>query len=104
MTCEDTGAVKKDDDEEMIVDDAAKPDDSSGKKKDVDKSVRLFHDDTFKGFFRRLSWSNDGELLVVPSGVIETDGEAGTVTHCTWGSTWPSPSSASPPRTSTRSP
>merc|ERR1719431_2169132 len=84
MTCEDTGAVKKDDDEEMIVDDAAKPDDSSGKKKDVDKSVRLFHDDTFKGFFRRLSWSNDGELLVVPSGVIETDGEAGTVTHCTW--------------------
>ena len=25
-----------------------------------DKEVRLFHDETFKGFFRRLSWSNDG--------------------------------------------
>ena len=53
-TSEDTGAAKKDDDEEMIVDDAAKPDDNSGKKKDVDKSVRLFHDDTFKGLFLSL--------------------------------------------------
>ena len=51
------------------------------KKRREDQSVRLFHDDTFKGlslkaflldpiikqcagFFRRLSWSNDGELLV----------------------------------------
>lgn len=48
-----------------------------------EKEVRLFHDETFKGFFRRLSWSNDGEILVVPSGVIETDGDA-KVTHCTW--------------------
>jgi len=47
------------------------------------KSVRLFHDDTFKGFFRRLHWSNDGELLVVPSGVVETDTEA-KLTHCTY--------------------
>ena len=33
-----------------------------GKEKDVvkEKEVRLFHDETFKGFFRRLSWSNDG--------------------------------------------
>ena len=28
----------------------------------TEKNVRLFHDDTFKGFFRRLSWSNDGKL------------------------------------------
>jgi len=48
-----------------------------------EKEVRLFHDETFKGFFRRLSWSNDGEILVVPSGVIETDGDS-KVTHCTW--------------------
>lgn len=48
-----------------------------------DKAVRLFHDDTFKGFFRRLTWSDDGELLVVPSGVIDTDGET-SLTHCTW--------------------
>jgi len=53
------------------------------KKKREDQSVRLFHDDTFKGFFRRLSWSNDGELLVVPSGVVETDEEK-TFTHCSW--------------------
>lgn len=47
------------------------------------KELRLFHDETFKGFFRRLSWSNDGELLVVPSGVIETDGDS-KVSHCSW--------------------
>ena len=28
------------------------------------KEVRLFHDETFKGFFRRLSWSNDGKNLI----------------------------------------
>lgn len=56
-----------------------------GKEKDVvkEKEVRLFHDETFKGFFRRLSWSNDGEILVVPSGVIETDGDS-KITHCSW--------------------
>jgi len=48
-----------------------------------EKEVRLFHDETFKGFFRRLHWSIDGEILVVPSGVIETDGDA-KMTHCTW--------------------
>jgi len=53
------------------------------KKRREDQSVRLFHDDTFKGFFRRLSWSNDGELLVVPSGVVETDEEK-NFTHCSW--------------------
>ena len=29
------------------------------------KSVRLFHDDTFKGFFRRLHWSNDGKECIM---------------------------------------
>jgi len=62
-------------------DDKDKP--SEDAKKPLEKSVRLFHDDTFKGFFRRLSWSNDGELLVVPSGVMETDGDT-KVNHCTW--------------------
>ena len=28
------------------------------------KEVRLFHDETFKGFFRRLSWSNDGKIFI----------------------------------------
>lgn len=37
------------------------------------KDVKYFHDDTFKSFFRRLQFSPDGSLLVVPSGHIETD-------------------------------
>jgi len=52
-------------------------------KTEEEKTVRLFHDDTFKGFFRRLSWSPDGEILVVPSGVVERE-EDTKVTHCTW--------------------
>ena len=34
---------------------------AEGSRSKEEKSVRLFHDDTFKGFFRRLAWSNDGE-------------------------------------------
>ncbi|XP_076239268.1 chromatin assembly factor 1, p105 subunit isoform X2 [Calliopsis andreniformis] len=36
-----------------------------------DKTVRLFYDDTFKSFFRRLTFSLDGALIIVPSGIIE---------------------------------
>ncbi|XP_014613412.1 PREDICTED: chromatin assembly factor 1 subunit B [Polistes canadensis] len=35
------------------------------------KTVRLFYDDTFKSFFRRLTFSIDGTLIIVPSGIIE---------------------------------
>lgn len=38
------------------------------------KSIRLFHDDTLQTFFRRLSFSPDGSLVVCPSGVAEIDG------------------------------
>lgn len=48
-----------------------------------EKSVRLFHDDTFQSFYRRLSFSPDGELLAVPSGVLEIDGET-QVENCTY--------------------
>ena len=47
------------------------------------KNVRLFHDDTFQSFFRRLDISPDGELLVVPSGVLEIDGET-SVKNCAY--------------------
>ena len=47
------------------------------------KNVRLFHDDTFQSFFRRMDMSPDGQLLVIPSGVLEIDGEA-TVKNCTY--------------------
>jgi len=33
---------------------------------------RLFHDDTLKSFFRRLSFSPDGQILVTSSGIMET--------------------------------
>lgn len=36
------------------------------------KPVRLFYDDTFKSFFRRLTFSIDGSLIFVPSGIIES--------------------------------
>lgn len=53
------------------------------KVENKERELRLFHDETFKGFFRRLSWSPDGEVLVVPSGVLET-AEASKVQHCSW--------------------
>ncbi|XP_059614932.1 chromatin assembly factor 1 subunit B isoform X2 [Phlebotomus argentipes] len=37
------------------------------------KIVRLFHDDTLQTFFRRLTFSPDGELIVTPAGVNEGD-------------------------------
>uniref|UniRef100_A0A182Q8P8 CAF1B/HIR1 beta-propeller domain-containing protein n=1 Tax=Anopheles farauti TaxID=69004 RepID=A0A182Q8P8_9DIPT len=39
-----------------------------------EKSVRLYHDDTLQTFFRRLSFSPDGNLIVTPSGVAEIEG------------------------------
>lgn len=38
------------------------------------KSVRLFHDDTLRSFFRRLAFSPDGQLLIAPAGCVD-DGE-----------------------------
>lgn len=38
------------------------------------KNVRLFHDDTLQTFFRRLCFSPEGTLIVVPSGVADDEG------------------------------
>ncbi|XP_065089218.1 chromatin assembly factor 1 subunit B [Ochlerotatus camptorhynchus] len=38
------------------------------------KTVRLYHDDTLQTFFRRLSFSPDGNLIVTPSGIAEIEG------------------------------
>lgn len=35
------------------------------------KTVRLFYDDTFQSFFRRLAFSPDGLFIIAPSGIIE---------------------------------
>ncbi|XP_046392894.1 chromatin assembly factor 1 subunit B [Ischnura elegans] len=40
-----------------------------------EKVFRLYHDDTLKTFFRRLTFTPDGELLITPSGVIEKEGD-----------------------------
>ncbi|KAF8795575.1 chromatin assembly factor 1 subunit B-like [Argiope bruennichi] len=37
--------------------------------------ARLFFDDTLKSYFRRLSFTPDGEFLIVPSGILERDEE-----------------------------
>lgn len=37
------------------------------------KEVKYFHDDTFKSYFRRLQFSPDGNLLVIPAGCVETE-------------------------------
>lgn len=37
------------------------------------QAVRLYHDDTLKSYFRRLTFSPEGSLLFVPSGCVETE-------------------------------
>ncbi|GAB1597834.1 chromatin assembly factor 1 subunit B-like, partial [Argonauta hians] len=37
------------------------------------KSTRIFHDDTMRSFFRRLTFSPDGELLIMPAGCVELE-------------------------------
>lgn len=48
-----------------------------------EKIVRLFYDDTFKSFFRRLTFSIDGSLIFVPSGIIESQETTETVSNAT---------------------
>lgn len=38
-----------------------------------EKEVKYFHDDTFKSYFRRLTFTPDGNFLITPSGCVETD-------------------------------
>ncbi|XP_021360703.1 chromatin assembly factor 1 subunit B-like [Mizuhopecten yessoensis] len=40
-------------------------------KPDKPKSFRMFHDDTMRSFFRRLTFSPDGEILITPAGCME---------------------------------
>lgn len=48
------------------------------------KPARLFHDDTLKTFFRRLSWSPGGLLLATPSGILEQTESNGKPKNTTW--------------------
>jgi chromatin assembly factor 1 subunit B len=49
-----------------------------------DQSVRLFHDDTLQTFFRRLCFSPEGSLIVVPSGVIDVEGSSSKPVNTTY--------------------
>lgn len=48
------------------------------------KSIRLFHDDTLQTFFRRLCFSPDGTLIVVPSGIAEVEGSSAKAINTTY--------------------
>ena len=74
---------KKEREEEKEKEEEGKEKEGETKVENKERELRLFHDETFKGFFRRLSWSPDGEVLVAPSGVLET-AEASKVQHCSW--------------------
>ncbi|XP_033739407.1 chromatin assembly factor 1 subunit B-like [Pecten maximus] len=43
----------------------------SDAKPEKPKSFRMFHDDTMRSFFRRLTFSPDGEILITPAGCME---------------------------------
>ncbi|XP_077977620.1 chromatin assembly factor 1 subunit B-like [Glandiceps talaboti] len=45
------------------------------------KQCRMFHDDSMRSFFRRLTFTPDGELLIVPSGCIEVDDHTMNTTY-----------------------
>lgn len=47
------------------------------------KLVRLFHDDTFRSFYRRLTYTPDGSLIIVPSGIIESSSADETFSNAT---------------------
>ncbi|GJQ82920.1 putative chromatin assembly factor 1 subunit [Trypoxylus dichotomus] len=38
-----------------------------------EKEVKYFHDDTFKSYFRRITFTPDGNLIVAPAGCVETE-------------------------------
>lgn len=47
------------------------PKNTEGTQETKPKSFRMFHDDTMRSFFRRLCFSPDGEILIVPAGCME---------------------------------
>jgi chromatin assembly factor 1 subunit B len=48
------------------------------------KNVKLFHDDTLQTFFRRLTFSPEGSLIVTPCGFMEIDGECSKPINATY--------------------
>lgn len=49
-----------------------------------EKRIRLFHDDTLQTFFRRLTFSPEGSLIVVPTGVADDEESASKPINMTY--------------------
>jgi chromatin assembly factor 1 subunit B len=49
-----------------------------------EKPTRLFHDDTLQTFYRRLTFSPDGNLIVAPAGCFEIDGSTAKPVNTTY--------------------
>lgn len=47
------------------------------------REVKYFHDDTFKSYFRRLTFTPDGNLLITPAGCVETE-DCKKALNCTY--------------------
>lgn len=47
------------------------------------KEVKYFHDDTYKSYFRRLTFTPDGNLLITPAGCVETE-DCKKALNCTY--------------------
>ncbi len=54
---------------------------SSNSEEEKTKPFRMFHDDTMKSFFRRLTFTPDGQLLLVPAGCIEQGDQVNNTTY-----------------------
>ncbi|XP_053396041.1 chromatin assembly factor 1 subunit B-like [Mercenaria mercenaria] len=59
--------------QKMVLPPKPQTTDSEENKDTKPKSFRMFHDDTMRSFFRRLTFTPDGELLIVPAGCVEAD-------------------------------
>jgi len=49
-----------------------------------EKTVRLFHDDTLQTFFRRLTFSPEGSIIVVPSGIADVESSSAKPLNTTY--------------------
>lgn len=53
---------------ETVSDPSAEKDETTKPTKAAAKSFRLYHDETLTSFFRRLSFTPDGSMLLTPAG------------------------------------
>ncbi|KAF9155185.1 hypothetical protein BG015_010767 [Linnemannia schmuckeri] len=59
-------------DTDMAVDSATEKEDASKPTARTPKTFRLYHDETLTSFFRRLSFTPDGSMLITPAGQYRT--------------------------------